>query len=97
MIMEFDIFGNKLLVHVPQMFLTQKDTLLFKTQNSEYYIPGLRHHTLKTIPCSTLNTHLGQIFLRRHGIVSLVLSVFHCRQMRALTFWKMLKAITVCP
>ena len=30
--MEFDIFGNKLLVHVPQMFLTQKDTL-FKTLN----------------------------------------------------------------
>ena len=49
MIMAFDIFGNKLLVHVPQMFLTQKDTL-FKTLNSEYYIPGLGHHTLKTIP-----------------------------------------------
>ena len=96
MIMEFDIFGNKLLVHVPQMFLTQKDTL-FKTLNSEYYVPGLRHHILKTIPCSALHTHLGQIFLRRHGIVSLVLSVFHCRQMRALTFRKMLKAITVCP
>ena len=30
MIMEFDIFGNKLLVHVPQIFLTQKETL-FKT------------------------------------------------------------------
>ena len=30
MIIEFDIFGNKLLVHVPQMFLTQNDTL-FKT------------------------------------------------------------------
>ena len=52
MIIEFDIFGNKLLVHVPQMFLTQKDTL-FKTFNSEYYVPGLRHHTLKTILCTT--------------------------------------------
>ena len=59
MIMEFDIFGNKLLVHVPQMFLTQKDTL-FKTLNSEYYIPGLRNPTQKTIPCSALHTHLGQ-------------------------------------
>ena len=96
MIMEFDIFGNKLLVHAPQIFLTQKETL-FKTLNSKYYVPGLRHHTLETIPCSVLHTHLGQVFLRRQGIVSLVLSVFHCRQMRALTFWKMLKAITVCP
>ena len=112
MITDFDIFGNKLLVHVPQMFLTHKD-ILFKKLNSEiifhylacgvlnrvynYYIPGLRHHTLKIIPCSMLHTHLGQIFLRRHGIVCIVLSVFHCRQMSALTFWKMLKAITVYP